>query len=74
MAIHTIYLNGEFFNSGRIFVEEITAKLGVETNAILTDTVFDVFLIGGEPAGASAAIYTAHKVLKVGVIAKIMKG
>ena len=32
MAVPTVYLNGEFFESGRMTIEEILAKLGSEAD------------------------------------------
>ncbi|MEY8817913.1 alkyl hydroperoxide reductase subunit F [Bacillus subtilis] len=62
MAVPTVYLNGESFGSGRMTLEEILAKMGSGTDAseFADKEPFDVLVVGGGPAGASAAIYTGQ--------------
>lgn len=74
MAVPTIYLNDEHFSSGRTTVEEILSQLGVSTKQDYENEVFDVLVIGGGPAGASATVYAARKGIKVGVIAEKIGG
>jgi len=76
MAVPTIYLNGESFGSGRMELEEILANLGVEQDASIFDEKdpFDVLVVGGGPAGASAAIYAARKGLRTGIVAERVGG
>ena len=74
MAVPTIYLNGEPFGQGRMTVEEIVAKLDTgaaarEAEKIAEKAPFDVLIVGGGPAGASAAIYAARKGVRTGVVA-----
>lgn len=71
MAVPTIYLNGEFFASGRMTLEEILAKLDLATDKSEFENKepLDVLVIGGGPAGASAAIYAARKGVRTGIIA-----
>ncbi|MBC7858867.1 MAG: alkyl hydroperoxide reductase subunit F [Burkholderiaceae bacterium] len=74
MAVPTIYLNGEVFGQGRSGVEEILAKLDTGAGArqaeqLTKKDVFDVLIVGGGPAGASAAIYAARKGIRTGVLA-----
>ncbi|ARV45916.1 alkyl hydroperoxide reductase subunit F [Bacillus subtilis] len=76
MAVPTVYLNGESFGSGRMTLEEILAKMGSGTDAseFADKEPFDVLIVGGGPAGASAAIYTARKGIRTGVVAERFGG
>nr|WGD87614.1 alkyl hydroperoxide reductase subunit F [Bacillus subtilis] len=76
MAVPTVYLNGESFGSGRMTLEEILAKMGGGTDAseFADKEPFDVLVVGGGPAGASAAIYTARKGIRTGVVAERFGG
>ncbi|WP_066722261.1 alkyl hydroperoxide reductase subunit F [Sphingomonas pituitosa] len=79
MAVPTVYLNGEPFASGRMDLEQIVAKIdtGAELRAaekIKQKDPFEVLIIGGGPAGAAAAIYTARKGIRVGVAAERFGG
>lgn len=74
MAVPATFLNGEMFASGRMLVEEILAK--VDTGAVVKEAeklnakeAFDVLVVGGGPAGASAAIYAARKGIRTGIVA-----
>ena len=79
MAVPSIYLNGENFGQGRMGLEEILAKLdtgAIERQAekISAKQAFDVLVVGGGPAGASAAIYAARKGIRTGVAAERFGG
>lgn len=76
MAVPTVFLNGESFSSGRMTVEEILAKLGSAPDAseFSDKEPFDVLVIGGGPAGASAAIYAARKGIRTGLAAERFGG
>ncbi|MFT4145419.1 MAG: alkyl hydroperoxide reductase subunit F [Mobilitalea sp.] len=76
MAVPSIYLNGEFFGSGRMVLEEILAKLGTVPDAAEFEekAPFDVLVIGGGPSGASAAIYAARKGIRTGIVAERFGG
>ncbi len=71
LAVPTVYLNGEFFASGRMTVEDILEKLdiGPDISEYENKEPFDVLVIGGGPAGASAAIYAARKGIRTGIVA-----
>jgi len=79
MAVPSLYLNGEIFGQGRMGLEEILAKIdtsGAERQAekINAKQAFDVLVVGGGPAGASAAIYAARKGIRTGVAAERFGG
>ena len=79
MAVPTIYLNGTEFGAGRISIEEIVAKLDTGASArdaakLSAKEAFDVLVIGGGPAGASAAIYAARKGIRTGLLAERFGG
>jgi alkyl hydroperoxide reductase subunit F len=79
MAVPTVFLNGETFGQGRMGLEEILAKLDTgaarrEAEKIALKEVFDMLIVGGGPAGASAAIYSARKGIRTGVVAERFGG
>jgi alkyl hydroperoxide reductase subunit F len=79
MAVPTMFLNGEVFGQGRSGVKEILAKLDTNAGAraakeLEKKPVFDVLIVGGGPAGAAAAIYSARKGIATGVVAERFGG
>src|SRR5699024_11728800 len=69
MGVPSVFLNGEAFGDGLMNAEEILAKLGSGQDASELEgkDPFDVLVVGGGPAGASAAIYAARKLIRTGI-------
>ncbi len=79
MSVPSIFLNGEPFGQGRMDLEQILAKLDTgaaarEAEKMKTKEAFDVLVVGGGPAGATAAIYAARKGIRTGVAAERFGG
>ncbi|MGP4845994.1 alkyl hydroperoxide reductase subunit F [Marinobacter sp. 1Y8] len=79
MAVPSVFLNGKPFAQGRMSLEQILAKVDTgaearEAEKLKTKDVFDVLVVGGGPAGASAAIYAARKGISTGVAAERFGG
>ena len=79
LAVPSVYLNGELFSQGALTLTDIINKLdsgAAEKQAELLSQkdAFDVLVVGGGPAGASAAIYAARKGLKTGIVAERFGG
>ncbi|MBP1970163.1 alkyl hydroperoxide reductase subunit F [Virgibacillus natechei] len=76
MAVPTVFLNGESFGGGRMTTEEILAKMGSGPDAseFKDKDPYDVLVIGGGPASASAAIYAARKGIRTGIVAERFGG
>jgi alkyl hydroperoxide reductase subunit F len=79
MAVPSVFLNGELFSQGAITLEKIIQKIDVNAEkrqaaALKNKADFDVLVVGGGPAGASAAVYAARKGLNTGILAERFGG
>ncbi|MFT4021381.1 MAG: alkyl hydroperoxide reductase subunit F [Acinetobacter sp.] len=79
LAVPMVFQNNEHIGQGRMTLEEIIAKLDVnsaekDAAAINAKDAFDVLVIGGGPAGATSAIYAARKGIKTGIVAERFGG
>ncbi|MCV2401847.1 alkyl hydroperoxide reductase subunit F [Marinomonas sp. C2222] len=79
MAVPSVYLNGEHFGQGRMTLDEILNKVDTgaadkQAAALSEKDPYDVLVVGGGPAGAAAAIYSARKGIRTGVVAERFGG
>ena len=79
-GVPAVFADGEFLHSGKAgfgeLLDKLETKYGTDEN-FFSDAeakVYDILVVGGGPAGASAAIYSARKGLKVAVIAERIGG
>ncbi|WP_448550234.1 alkyl hydroperoxide reductase subunit F [Thalassotalea fusca] len=74
MSVPSVFLNGQSFAQGRISLAEVLKKVdknaaAKQAQVLNTKDIFDVLVVGGGPAGASAAVYAARKGIKTGIVA-----
>jgi NADH-dependent peroxiredoxin subunit F len=79
MSVPTTFLNGKEFGVGRMDLDEILPKIDVgavarEAKKLDAREPYDVLIVGGGPAGASAAIYAARKGIRTGIVAERFGG
>ncbi len=79
MAVPSVFLNGKPFSQGRIGLAEILAKIDSgasvrQAQIINNKDPFDLLIVGGGPAGASAAIYAARKGIRTGIVTERFGG
>ncbi len=79
MGVPSVFAGGQMFHSGRITLEEILQK--VDSGAAQRDAEklsarapYEVLIVGGGPAGAAAAIYTARKGIRTGIVTERFGG
>lgn len=71
MAVPCVFKNGEQFLSGKASLEDILSQLGVDQSAqyeTFTKETYATTIIGGGPAGISAAIYAARKGIRCAIV------
>ncbi len=79
MSVPTVFVNGQAFGQGRMTLQEILAKVDTEADQkevkkLNAKQPFDVLIIGGGSAGSAAAIYTARKGLRTGLVSERLGG
>lgn len=79
MAVPTVFLNGEHFGQGRMTLAEIVNKVdsgaAERAAAELNERApYEVMVVGGGPAGVSAAIYSARKGIRTALVAERFGG
>ena len=79
MAVPATFLNGEPFYNGKMELAEILAKVDTGADARAAEKLaakdpFEVLVVGGGPAGAASAIYTARKGFRTGIAAERFGG
>ena len=77
-GVPVVFLNGEFFSSGRVNMAKILSNLSPFMTSVSktenTAQVIDIAVIGGGPAGISASIYATRKGFDVVMIAEELGG
>jgi alkyl hydroperoxide reductase subunit F len=78
-GVPAVFADGKLLHSGKAEFGELLTKLenyyGVEAETKdISIKNYDVIVVGGGPAGASAAIYSARKGLRVAILAERLGG
>lgn len=79
-GVPSVYANGELLHVGRgdlgTLLAELEDSVGTEHDAEAhrVERDYDVLVVGGGPAGASAAVYSARKGLRVAIVAERIGG
>ncbi len=79
MSVPTVFLDDKPFDQGRMTVEQILSRIDTgmaarQAEQLKAKQPFDMLVIGGGPAGAAAAIYSARKGIRTGVVAERFGG
>ncbi|MCT4614772.1 MAG: alkyl hydroperoxide reductase subunit F [Marinifilaceae bacterium] len=77
-SVPSVYINDEVLHIGRSnlsgLLEKLYDKLDIVASQEVIEREYDVLVAGGGPAGVSAAIYSARKGFKVGIVADKIGG
>ncbi len=79
MGVPAVFLNGKEFGQGRMTLAEIVGKLDSNAEKRAADALnkrdaYDVLIVGSGPAGAAAAIYSARKGIRTGLMGERFGG
>ncbi len=79
MAVPSVFLNDTLWAQGRMSLAEILTKVDKASATQKSEKInqkapFDVLIVGGGPAGASAALYAARKGIRTGLVAERFGG
>lgn len=79
LSVPAVYLDGQPFAQGRMELGDVVRRLDTqaadrEATRLDAEAPFDVLVVGGGPAGASAAIYAARKGIRTGIVAERFGG
>lgn len=75
MAVPTVFLNGDEIASGRMSIEQLLEFVAAsDVDEYNAKETYDVLVIGGGPAGNSAAIYASRKGIRAGMVVETYGG
>ncbi|WP_273359055.1 alkyl hydroperoxide reductase subunit F [Anaerococcus octavius] len=76
LVVPAIFKDGQFFEGGKQTMDTLLDKIagGKSADDFADKAAFDVLIIGGGPAAATAAIYAARKGVSTGLIASEFGG
>ena len=76
LAVPAIFKDGDFLEGGKQTMDSLLELIGSKKSSddFADKTTFDVLIIGGGPAAATAAIYAARKGVSTGLVASEFGG